>query len=81
MTSEEEEYERKRESERITVALCSDVVSFRSPIISNESILMLKCRSHGMKYEPVNVRITSVLFCVVEDDVTESSTGMKKGDV
>ena len=48
--------------------------------MSDESILSLNPKLHGIKKEPVNVRVTSVLFCE-EDDVTVSSIGMKKGDV
>ena len=48
--------------------------------MTDESILSLNRRLHGMKEDPVNVRVTSVLFCD-EDDVTLSSIGMKKGDV
>ena len=79
MTREEEEYEVNSASERITVAPCSDEM-FRSPTLSLESIISLYRKSHGMKVDPVNVSVILVSFGEEVDALTESSTGMKKGE-
>ena len=77
---EAEEYDERRVSvERMDVALYSDVM-FRFSTVELESIVSVNVRLHGMKEDPLNVRITVESFSEVES-VTESSIGMKKGDV
>ena len=68
------------EEERIAVAVCSDGTLCRSWSTSSLSIVIVNRKSQGRKYEPVKVRRIVSLLCEV-DSVTESRTGIKKGEV